>query len=474
MAISIIDINVKSLIPNPNNPRRDVGDVTELADSIKEQGLQQALVVTPDHEEHGERLFRVVIGHRRLAACKLAGIERVPCVVRELDAKTERELMLVENCQRSDLTPLEEADGYQGLLDLGAGVGELAAKTGRSESFVRGRLRIARIPADVRSGSEAFAQLSLSQLGDLAEFEAYPDMMAELASMAGTKNWDWKRGQLRSRVRVEAWQQSMRTALEALGLTVDVSASTWTTPEGYRFYDVWSGEPDEFEKWYGQWREKNPYGVPVIRFSERTVLCFPQLSPEEIAERDAKSERREREQAAFQEALAARKEFDRLAYTLRTDWIRKHATGFNGGQLRKANTRLSLLALTGTNLCDGLIAGGPNGTTSTTCSTHTTCSPPRRCHATTRAIGDCGAKRTSRNCTAASTSREPRTGNSCSSCAPRSKHSSNPAHGPTSATSPSPKPTTTRSQTSDTQPATRKTRHSTGVSCPKTTRRSEP
>lgn len=117
MAISIIDINVKNLIPNPNNPRRDVGDVTELADSIKEQGLQQALVVTPDHEEHGERLFRVVIGHRRLAACKLAGLESVPCVVRELDAKTERELMLVENCQRSDLTPLEEADGYQGLLD---------------------------------------------------------------------------------------------------------------------------------------------------------------------------------------------------------------------------------------------------------------------------------------------------------------------------------------------------------------------
>ena len=265
--------------------------------------------------------------------------------------------MLVENCQRSDLTPLEEADGYQGLLDLGAGVGELAAKTGRSESFVRGRLRIARIPAEVRSGSEAFAQLSLSQLGDLAEFEAYPDMMAELASMAGTKNWDWKRGQLRSRVRVEAWQQSMRTVLEALGLTVDVSASTWTTPEGYRYYNTWSGEPDEFKQWYGQWREKNPYGEPVIRFSERTVLCFPQLSPEEIAERDAKSERREREKAAFQEALAARKEFDRLAYTLRTDWIRKHATGFNGGQLRKANTRLSLLALTGTELCHGLISG---------------------------------------------------------------------------------------------------------------------
>lgn len=357
MAISIIDINVKSLIPNPDNPRKDVGDVTELADSIREQGLQQALVVTPDHEEHGERMFRVVIGHRRLAACKLAGLESVPCVVRELDVKTERELMLVENCQRSDLTPLEEADGYQGLLDLGANVGELASKTGRSESFVRGRLRIARIPADVRAKSNSFAQLSLSQLDDLAEFEAYPDMMAELASMAGTKNWDWKRGQLRSRMRVEDWQKRMRQVLDGLGLVVDPGPSIWTTPAGYRYYNTWSGEPDEFKQWYGRWREKNPYGEPVIRFSERNVLCFSQMSPEEIAKRDADSEQRERRNAEDRALLVKRQDFDALARGLRAEWVKTHAAGFNGGQLRKANTRLSLLALTGTNLCDSLIAG---------------------------------------------------------------------------------------------------------------------
>ena len=347
--------------------------------------------------------------------------------------------MLVENCQRSDLTPLEEADGYQGLLDLGVGVGELAAKTGRSESFVRGRLRIARIPADVRSGSEAFAQLSLSQLDDLAEFEAYLDMMAELASMAGTKNWDWKRGQLRSRVRVEAWQQSMRTVLEALGLTVDVSASAWTTPEGYRFYDVWSGEPDQFEKWWKKWHEANPYGQPIIRFSDCTVLCFPQLSPEEIAERDAKSERREREKAAFQEALAARKEFDRLAYTLRTDWIRKHATGFNGGQLRKATTRLSLLALTGTELL-------PRTDQRRLMEQHRQrarrIQSARRHAAAIRRHERSGAvARTEPHGTASPPARRGSRadGSSCSSCAPRSKHSSNPAHGPTRTTSPSPK-----------------------------------
>lgn len=356
MAISIIDNNVKSLIPNPDNPRKDVGDVTELADSIREQGLQQALVVTPDHEEHGERMFRVVIGHRRLAACKLAGLESVPCVVRELDVKTERELMLVENCQRSDLTPLEEADGYQGLLDLGANVGELASKTGRSESFVRGRLRIARIPADVRAKSNSFAQLSLSQLDDLAEFEAYPDMMAELASMAGTKNWDWKRGQLRSRMRVEDWQKRMRQVLDGLGLVVDPGPSIWTTPAGYRYYNTWSGEPDEFKQWYGRWREKNPYGEPVIRFSERNVLCFSQMSPEEIAKRDADSEQRERRNAEDRALLVKRQDFDALARGLRAEWVKTHAAGFNGGQLRKANTRLSLLVLTGTDGYSGLIA----------------------------------------------------------------------------------------------------------------------
>lgn len=358
MAINIIDINVKSLIPNPNNPRKDVGDVTELADSIKEQGLQQALVVTPDHEEHGERLFRVVIGHRRLAACKLAGIERVPCVVRELDAKTERELMLVENCQRSDLTPLEEADGYQGLLDLGANVGELASKTGRSESFVRGRLRIARIPADVRDRSAAFSQLSLAQLDELAEFEDHPDMMSELASQAGTNNWAWKANQLRRRLRDEAWRVAVRAVLRELHVVVEEpeSGSVWSVPDGCRFCDVFHGRPEDLTDWWKQWRMEHPTDGPVVRIADATVCAFPRMSAAQIAERDAKDAARERENALAEERLDRRKRFEHDAAQLRMTWIREHATRFNGGQLRRANTGLSLLALTGTDSYPGLIA----------------------------------------------------------------------------------------------------------------------
>ena len=95
----------------------------------------------------------------------------------------------------------------------------------------------------------------------------------------------------------------------------------------------------------------------MIRFSERNVLCFSQMPPEEIAKRDADSEQRERRNAEDRALLVKRQDFDALARGLRAEWVKTHAAGFNGGQLRKANTRLSLLALTGTNLCDGLIAG---------------------------------------------------------------------------------------------------------------------
>lgn len=122
MSISIVDIPVSQLTPNPHNPRRDVGDVRELADSIRAQGIKQELLVTPSGDRDGRPMYRVVIGHRRLAAAKIAGLDMVPCRVEGMTAREERELMLVENTQRVDLTPLEEADGYQGLLDLGAGV----------------------------------------------------------------------------------------------------------------------------------------------------------------------------------------------------------------------------------------------------------------------------------------------------------------------------------------------------------------
>lgn len=194
MSITIENLQVDDLHANPHNPRKQVGDVEELASSIRSQGIKQPLLVTPTGETDigGHKQYRVVIGHRRLAAARQAGLSTVPAIVEEMDARREREIMLVENTQRSDLTPVEEADGYQGLLDLGVRVKEMAEKTGRSDRFVRRRLKIARIPQETRDMSADFSQLSLDQLDKLAEFESHPDMQRELARSTDFE-WTYRR-----------------------------------------------------------------------------------------------------------------------------------------------------------------------------------------------------------------------------------------------------------------------------------------
>ena len=107
-------INTSLIDPHPDNPRKNIGDVSDLAASIKANGLLSPLSVVPN----GKR-YRVIAGHRRLAACKQARTGAVPCFVLDLDPLQQLEAMITENCQREQLTVLEEADAIQGMLDDG-------------------------------------------------------------------------------------------------------------------------------------------------------------------------------------------------------------------------------------------------------------------------------------------------------------------------------------------------------------------
>ena len=110
--MNLQNIPLNLIDPHPHNPRRQLGDLTELADSIRAQGVRQNLLVVPsDLQGDGTwARYTAVIGHRRLAAAKLAGLTEVPAVVDEgLSPADQLELMLVENVQRSDLSPEEEA-----------------------------------------------------------------------------------------------------------------------------------------------------------------------------------------------------------------------------------------------------------------------------------------------------------------------------------------------------------------------------
>lgn len=134
----IVMLAAEKLLPHPDNPRKDLGDLTELAESIKANGILQNLTVVP--AENGT--YTVLIGHRRMAAAKKAGLTELPCVITEMSHKEQIATMLVENVQRSDLTAYEQAQGFQMLIDLGDTQQNIAQKTGFSEATVSRRLRL--------------------------------------------------------------------------------------------------------------------------------------------------------------------------------------------------------------------------------------------------------------------------------------------------------------------------------------------
>ena len=112
---TITMIPIEQLLHHPENPRKDLGDLTELAESIKVNGIMQNLTVVPVDDG----IYNVVIGNRRMEAAKLAGLAEVPCVISEMDYKTQISTMLMENMQRQDLTVYEQAQGFQMMMDLG-------------------------------------------------------------------------------------------------------------------------------------------------------------------------------------------------------------------------------------------------------------------------------------------------------------------------------------------------------------------
>lgn len=142
------ELPIDALEPNPLQPRStfDEGRLTELAASLRESGMVQPILVRP----HGER-YQIIAGERRWRAARAAGLASVPVVVREVPDDRLLELALVENIQRQELSPLEEALAYQKLHDeLRMTQEEVARRVGKDRSTVANTVRLLRLPKDVR------------------------------------------------------------------------------------------------------------------------------------------------------------------------------------------------------------------------------------------------------------------------------------------------------------------------------------
>lgn len=141
-------IAIDRLEPNPNQPRIEIGDLSDLIASIRERGVLEPLLVRPS--EVGGR-FMIISGERRYRAAREAGLGELPCIEMEVDDRAVAEIALIENLQRKDLTPFEEADGLLVLVErFGYTHEEISRKIGKSRSSVTEALTIASLPHDVR------------------------------------------------------------------------------------------------------------------------------------------------------------------------------------------------------------------------------------------------------------------------------------------------------------------------------------
>ena len=149
----VVQVPVDKLVSNPDQPRKyfDKAELQELADSITEHGIIQPVIAA----DAGNGSYIIIAGERRTRAAKMAGLRKVPVIIRKYTDQKRMEVSLIENIQRSDLNPIEEAAGYKNLMDFtGLSQEEVAAKVGKPRSTVANALRLLKLPADMQKSLE--------------------------------------------------------------------------------------------------------------------------------------------------------------------------------------------------------------------------------------------------------------------------------------------------------------------------------
>lgn len=142
-------ITLEKIKPNPFQPRKIFEEeaMADLSESIKEHGVLQPIIV----RQKGNK-YEIVVGERRFRASELAGLEEIPAVVRELNDQQMMEIAILENLQREDLTPIEEAEAYQNLIEnLNLTQEQLAFRLGKSRPHIANHIRLLSLPEEVRA-----------------------------------------------------------------------------------------------------------------------------------------------------------------------------------------------------------------------------------------------------------------------------------------------------------------------------------
>lgn len=234
--LEVATLDLDLIAPHPRNIRRDLGDLTELTASIKSDGVRTPITVapltaeTPDGDTVPDAAFFVIAGHRRLAASREAGATTIPAVVRR-DLKTDADAvieMLVENLQRTDLTPVEEAAAYEQLRLAGVKAPAIAKRTGRNRKTVDARLSLLKLPEGTREKVHG-RQVTLEEAAAMVEFAGDKAALRKLEAVAGTRDWTWTLAQVRTAAQAAVRREKATGDLKAAGVQVVTRAELGTS-----------------------------------------------------------------------------------------------------------------------------------------------------------------------------------------------------------------------------------------------------
>ena len=177
-------VALSSIEPDPHQPRGTMGDLTDLVASIRDKGVLEPILVRPAGEE-GESPYRIISGERRYRAALEAGLYEVPVIEMAVDENEALEIALIENLQRKDLTPFEEAEGYQSLKDRhGYTQDQIAGAVGKSRSVIAESLALLQMPPRARDAAQALEITSKSLLLEVLKAGSAEAMVAILEEVA--------------------------------------------------------------------------------------------------------------------------------------------------------------------------------------------------------------------------------------------------------------------------------------------------
>lgn len=344
----LVWVPIESLYPHPDNPRKDLGDLTELADSIKAKGVMQNLTVVKGHyltveeyiamckaegatKEVAKNMYSrenayvddgytVIIGHRRMGASKLAGLTELPCVIVEMSEKDQVATMLLENMQRSDLTVYEQAQGFQMMFDFGESIESIAEKTGFSKKTVKQRLEIAKLNKKTLREISG-RQVKMEDFDRLSKIKNIKKRN-EVLEKIGTYNFD---SAVESAIKEELIAERMPLFLEkvlALGAKKMKEEDRWSNKfQEIASADVKAADPEE------SFIPKKYLGAPIF-YSVREMTGFIEIyrkRPKEEAKKRSRAEI-EREKA-IDDCKKALKAATETARTLRYNFAKNIVMG---------------------------------------------------------------------------------------------------------------------------------------------------